>query len=456
MLRTFCTGVAALAFAASLSAAPEIEVDIAKQTGTINRKLAGVSQGGNAGSFFKPAIRKGLEGLPLPLVRIEMITNSRPHALYDASTGKFNWTKLDEEIEAVRKAGGEVIINLFGTPQHLASDPAAKVPAFTPPKDFRAYAEFCAEIVRHVNIDRKYGVKYWEFWNEPSGSWFWTDWKNGNRRFFELYGMVANAVKQADPGALVGGFGDNAQYPEHYAGWFRYLKENPAPLDFITIHYYGDWAGKNGTPAPQNYVRFAERMQELCRRELGRELPLFYTEWNLPAESVNRFPAAQVAAWTGYALAAMQEYGKIDGAAFFRIEHYRDPASSLLDPQGNRRTASRVLQAFAELPEQQLAVPVSPEDTAVLAAGNADAAAVLISRYAPAGDATAMTVPVRFRNLRPDAAYTVSIAQEDSTSASRLGASAPQEQSHRSDEEGNLTIPVRLEPFSVAGLTLRR
>ena len=107
MLRTFCTGVAALAFAASLSAAPEIEVDIAKQTGTINRKLAGVSQGGNAGSFFKPAIRKGLEGQPLPLVRIEMITNSRPHALYDASTGKFNWTKLDEEIEAVRKAGGE-------------------------------------------------------------------------------------------------------------------------------------------------------------------------------------------------------------------------------------------------------------------------------------------------------------------------------------------------------------
>ena len=144
MLRTFCTGVAALAFAASLSAAPEIEVDIAKQTGTINRKLAGVSQGGNAGSFFKPAIRKGLEGQPLPLVRIEMITNSRPHALYDASTGKFNWTKLDEEIEAVRKAGGEVIINLFGTPQHLASDPAAKVPGFTPPKDFRAYAEFCA------------------------------------------------------------------------------------------------------------------------------------------------------------------------------------------------------------------------------------------------------------------------------------------------------------------------
>ena len=92
----------------------------------------------------------------------------------------------------------------------------------------------------------------------------------------------------------------------------------------------------------------------------------------------------------------------------------------------------------------------------MLAAGNADAAAVLISRYAPAGDATAMTVPVRFRNLRPDAAYTVSIAQEDSTSASRLGASAPQEQSHRSDAEGNLTIPVRLEPFSVAGLTLRR
>lgn len=446
---------AALAFAAG-AAEIRLTADPARPAGSINRKLAGVSQGGNAGSFFKEPVLAGLNGFPLTFVRIEMITASRPHALYDAAAGRFDWTKLDAEIEAVQRAGGEVIINFFGTPRHLASDPGAKIPAFTPPGDFRAYADFCAEIVRHVNIEKKYAVKYWEFWNEPSGNHFWTDWNRGSDRFFELYALVAKAVKKADPSALVGGFGDNAQYPEHYRRYFRSVKKNRAPLDFLTIHYYGDWAGKNAVPLPGDYAEFSDRLLRICRKELGRELPLFYTEWNLPAESVNRFPAEQVAAWAGAGLARMQENGRIGGAAFFRIENYRDPHSSLLDPAGNPRTAWRVLSGFASLPERRVAARSSSDDTTVIAAGDAAELHLQVSRYNP--DEKAGKEPARLlvKNLGQDTEYEVSVLAENAENAARTGKPGQQTALRRTDAAGSLEIPFSLERFEVVRLTLKR
>ena len=226
-------------------------------TSPINYRLAGVSQGGNAGSYFKPRIREALDAFPVRLVRIEMVPASPLYHLYDAATGTFDWTKLDAEIEAVQAQGAEILINLFGTPPHLVSDDSAKVPAFTPPTDFQAYADFCAKIVHHVNVEKQYGVRLWEIWNEPSGGWFWSAWRtDGGETFFRLYGLVARAVKAADSQALVGGFGDNMQYPEHYRALFRHLKQDAAPVDFLTVHYYGAWAA---TGANSNSVCMAAK-----------------------------------------------------------------------------------------------------------------------------------------------------------------------------------------------------
>ena len=53
------------------------------------------------------------------------------------------------------------------------------------PGDLKAWSKYVTDIVRHVNVERKYGITYWEFWNEPSGWLFSQD--GGNRGFFEFY-----------------------------------------------------------------------------------------------------------------------------------------------------------------------------------------------------------------------------------------------------------------------------
>ncbi len=442
-----------LAFAAmlGLSAGTKVTIDAGRKSAPIDHRLAGVSQGGNAGSFFKPEIRETLDGFPLPLVRIEMITNSRPHNLYDAATGKFNWTKLDEEIEAVQKRGGEVIINFFGTPAHLASDPSAKIPAFTPPADFKAYADFCAEIVRHVNVEKKYGVRLWEFWNEPSGGWFWSTWKSrgGSESFFRLYSMVARAVKAVDPDALVGGFGDNMQYPENYQGWFRYLKKDPAPVDFLSVHYYGDWAGK-AAPDPESYAVLTDRLAAVAKRELGRVPPIYLTEWNLAAESNGKFSAAETAAWIGSALCRMQRNGKLEGAALFRIEHYRDPYSSLFDREGEFRAPARMLKNFCAIPTGGVAAASSAADTAVVAGKDGEKLTMLIARFNRTEGASEVSANVEVKRLKPDTAYQVSIRREDAIGAQQSGEGDWEKTQAKSDRFGTLRFDLNLDPCCAA------
>ena len=124
-----------IAGSALASIAKDVEINIMtdKSDGKINHLLAGVSQGGNAGSYMKPNVLSALKDLPVKLVRIEAVTGTHIYNLYNPKTEEWNWTKLDNEIENVQKTGAEVIINLFGTPRWMSSIPDAKIPEFAPP-----------------------------------------------------------------------------------------------------------------------------------------------------------------------------------------------------------------------------------------------------------------------------------------------------------------------------------
>lgn len=450
--------IVCLAFMSALSllADTAITVETQQKGLPINYLLAGVSQGGNAGSYFKPAIRQQLDALAPKLVRIEMITNSQPHNLYNPETKTFDWSKLDQEIEAVQQQGGEVIINLFGTPSHLVSDPAAKTPAFTPPADFQAYADFCAEIVRHVNIDKKYNVKLWEFWNEPSGGWFWSTWreKSGSESFWQLYAMVARTIKAIDPNIQIGTLADNIQYPEHYRNLFRYLKQNPAPLDFLTVHYYGDWSGKT-LPSPESYVIYTDRLAEIAKQELGTVPPIYLTEWNLVAESNGKYTAAQTAGWIGSSLCRMQTSGKINGAALFRIEPYRDPYSSLFGKNGEIRVPARVLKYFTELPVNGIVCTSSSPDIVIVAGKDNRQTALLISRFNIAEGAQNAMTKIAVKQLRLDTKYQITIRREDSATAAQNGDRQGEITELKSDPAGTLRLELQMEPCSVAFITIK-
>lgn len=420
-----------------------------RREGVINQRLSGVSQGGNACSYMKPEVMDGMKELPAKMVRLEMVTATYMYNLYNPQTKTWNWSKLDREIENIRNSGAEIVINLYGTPTWMSSEPKAKIPIYAPPVNTQEFADFCAEIARHVNIEKKYNIKYWEFWNEPSGGYFWSTWKQDPKPFFELYAATAKAVKKVDPSIMFGGFGDNAYYQSNYQIFYEYCKKHNIPVDFISIHWYGEW-DKDGPRHPEWFSTLADKTEAMYKKYFTRKVPIFYTEWNLIGESKGKYSAAQTAAYIGTALYWMQRNPKISGAMLFRVEHYRDPVSSLLDSRFQPRVAWRVMKMFTMLPKTELRTVSSDKTVTALAAGSPDNAAVMINRYDISPEAKPATAEIDFTGLAANKTCRIKIYQEDAVSALRVQPfTIKEEKKLKTDASGKIKLPLNLEPFSV-------
>ena len=125
--------------------------------------------------------------------------------------------------------------------------------------------------------------------------------------------MTARAVKEADPAALVGGFADNPYYLEHYKDFFEYARPRKVPIDFLTLHWYGEWMS-DGWKRPRLYQEFSQSAQRLYFKYFQKNVPIFFTEWNLNAEA-GGFSAIQQAAFMGSPLLASGKSG--GGGQFF-------------------------------------------------------------------------------------------------------------------------------------------
>ncbi len=87
----------------------------------------------------------------------------------------------------------------------------------------------------------RYDIKYWEVWNEPDlGRLFWG---GTPEQYFDLYGRIARAIKQADRRALVGGPAisrpnDPRATNPYLDDFLKYVRANRLPLDFYSWHWY--------------------------------------------------------------------------------------------------------------------------------------------------------------------------------------------------------------------------
>lgn len=156
-----------------------------------------------------------------------------------------------------------------------------------------------AEMVRYINIEKGYKVRYWGIGNEPdlyatqvgmrlpdyNPEQFARDWR-----------LFAQAMKQVDPTILLIGpevsqfiANPTAEYGQKYSDWLvTFLKTNADLVDIVSVHRY---------PFPQSMVAGAPRKQdlransaewdvllpklrELVREQTGKDLPVAITEFN--------------------------------------------------------------------------------------------------------------------------------------------------------------------------------
>lgn len=151
-----------------------------------------------------------------------------------------------------------------------------------PPKSAEKWAKICEHVVRHYNegwADGFHlGITYWEIWNEPDNDWPDGDnqmWLGTKEEYYELYTVTAKHLKACFGDTIkVGGFascgmhiaslrsageeGAREGIPSEvrlsneawihrltyfhvfFEGFFQYIKEHQAPIDFFSWHSYDD------------------------------------------------------------------------------------------------------------------------------------------------------------------------------------------------------------------------
>ena len=153
------------------------------------------------------------------------------------------------------------------------------------PEDPHKWARVCEHIIRHYNDGWadgfRYGIKYWEIWNEPDNGFQQPDytrednpyydvnmmWVGTNEQYFELYTVAAKHLKACFGDSIkVGGYASSGLYaifndPEKYGidkkyykfyreryvtfleyfySFLQYIKKESAPIDFYSWHSYSD------------------------------------------------------------------------------------------------------------------------------------------------------------------------------------------------------------------------
>jgi|GEM_PF-1877280 hypothetical protein len=113
----------------------------------------------------------------------------------------YNWTKLDQLIEAIKTVGAEPIICIAGgdissstfTPSNywLPTGMTGNYSGTGYPFDID-FGNYVTDLVKHLNIEKGYNVKYWEIWNEPAPC------KN-TEEFVNLFNNAQKRMHEVDP-----------------------------------------------------------------------------------------------------------------------------------------------------------------------------------------------------------------------------------------------------------------
>lgn len=177
------------------------------------------------------------------------------------------------------------------------SDPVREREFLLPPADYAKWAEVCEHIILHYNEGWadgfRYGIEYWEIWNEPENSDDLADnhfWIGSDEEFFRLYDVAAKYLKQQFPDLKIGGYGScgfyaltktnaintgatsrNQYFVTYYKNFLSYIQKHGSPMDFFTWHSYTT-TGKNA-----QYIKYVKD----SLREAGYgNAEIICDEWN--------------------------------------------------------------------------------------------------------------------------------------------------------------------------------
>lgn len=255
-----------------------------------------------------------LRDLGIGWVRFENMkwpfVSPEPHKyVFDGSRGPWH-VNTDAIFQGYRENGLNILSYMFLTPKWISSAPEGtkddRVITY-PPKDLSLFGEFCFQVAaRYGNThqpdrvllsgDKKSGlglVHYYEMWNEPGlnpkPDATWGGWSAPLDEYYKMMRYGAEAVKKADPTAIVTSAG-YAGITKDVVNRLRTYKypDGKCPLDFvevINVHYYSgqkppETTREDGNARVTSSTTFVQDLEELAawRDKYAPEMPIWMTE----------------------------------------------------------------------------------------------------------------------------------------------------------------------------------
>jgi hypothetical protein len=227
---------------------------------------------------------------------------------------------------------------------------------------FTKFANVCANTVRHYNQGlmngRRFGIKYWEIWNEPDSPAFWKDSASvqgvgDSAAFVRMFKTVGDSLKRLDATLKVGGPGVLGGSILTKRRWVPYFinaaRDARATMDFFSWHLY-EALNPFAVKIQGDYVRGLLDAAGFTSAESH------ITEWNIRlGENDARFPLSQQlinrpkhAAYTASAMIAGQ-MGKVDKMFAYRGTAFMNLFNSDSLGKGSPTLSGRGFGAFTRL-----------------------------------------------------------------------------------------------------------
>jgi xylan 1,4-beta-xylosidase len=207
-----------------------------------------IGQGGLADRSTVAAHADELRNLNLKYIRL--FVQEYYHVYPDH--GVYDWRKLDEAVEAILAVGAQPVMCLCFKPRVLFPKLDDTV---VHPESYEEWQAVVSAMVRHYNVEKKFGIQYWEVANEPDiGGGGGCPYLFTPESYILYYEKTVEAVRRADPAAKVGGPAIARSFstppsPAHPSGvaaspllpaFLKAAAERNLPLDFVSWHRYSD------------------------------------------------------------------------------------------------------------------------------------------------------------------------------------------------------------------------
>lgn len=139
--------------------------------------------------------------------------------------------------------------------------------------------------VKYANIEKAYGVKYWELGNEVYAYLPAEHTTVQARTYAQHYKAMKKALRAIDATVQLG-----AAMPQKLGliakvdkelWWDVFLSEVGSDLDYIVLHDYPPLTVDDYIAGGTGFSEWLQNVRQIVRTKLGHEVPLHVTEWNI-------------------------------------------------------------------------------------------------------------------------------------------------------------------------------